>query len=101
MKYIVYIIICIGTLFPAQGQNKQQQVPAELMGHRFLTFNTVGYHRQYGDDVTMEGLDPDAKYELSANGQSIAISVNKDGKAGCSYTRDARFRLLMPSKPKY
>jgi hypothetical protein len=42
---------------------------------------------------TMEGLDPDARYELSANGQPIAISVNKDGKAGCTYTGEARFRL--------
>jgi hypothetical protein len=43
----------------------------------------------------MEGLDPHATYELSANGQpSTVLSINKDGKAIYSYSSDARFRLL-------
>jgi hypothetical protein len=47
---------------------------------------------------TMEGLNPDAKYELSANGQPIAISISKNGKANCSYSGDAQFHLYMKNE---
>ena len=35
------IFSCICTLFAVKGQVKSSQAPDELMGHRFLTFNTV------------------------------------------------------------
>ncbi|MDR0844128.1 MAG: DUF3863 domain-containing protein [Tannerella sp.] len=41
LKISISMIVFVLAVFSAEGQTKQQQVPAELMGHRYLTFNTV------------------------------------------------------------
>ncbi|KAA6346015.1 hypothetical protein EZS27_006440 [termite gut metagenome] len=38
---LIAVVVCFCSLVPVQGQGNRQQVPAELMGHRFLTLNTV------------------------------------------------------------